>query len=160
MPTLSCKRFVCMPAQSCKLQAYTAQHSIEQCSASTPTWAPVGTFAAMLASASSQGLPFQEPQKQLCQRAAQASLQPSGPVWEQADLDSIPVPPPCNLPDVVVNFVKHNFLGKEVLRHENMQAGVQDACQQKQLKTLITEISAAVTTAFNDKTYKRHWTFQ
>lgn len=112
--------------------------STEQCLASTPTWAKVGNFAAMIACASSQGLPSQE--SQLCQRAAQASLQPSVPVWEQADMDSIPVPPHCNLPDVVVNFVKHNFLGTEVLRHENMQAGVQDASQQKQLKAWKTQL--------------------
>lgn len=115
---------------------------------------PSGTFEAMLASAalpsglgqfsartaSSQGLPFEETQKQLRQGASQASLQPSVPVWEQADLDSIPVPPHCNLPDVVVKVLKRNFLGKEVLRHENMQAGVQDVSQQKQLKAWKTEL--------------------
>ena len=84
--------------------------------------------------------PFQESQKQLRQRASQASLQPSVPVWEQADLDSVPVPPHCNLPDVAVNFLKDKFLGKEVLRHESMQAGVQDASQQKQLKAWKTEL--------------------
>ncbi|KAA6422924.1 MAG: hypothetical protein FRX49_06913 [Trebouxia sp. A1-2] len=36
--------------------------------------------------------------------------------------------------------MKHNFLGKEVLRHENMQACVQDASQQKQLKAWKTEL--------------------
>ena len=98
----------------------------------------LGQFSAR--TASSQGLPFEETQKQLRQRASQASLQPSVPVWEQADLDSIPVPPHCDLPDVVVKVLKRNFLGKEVLRHENMQAGVQDVSQQKQLKAWKTEL--------------------
>lgn len=66
--------------------------------------------------ASSQGLSHDETQKQVRQQASQASLQPSVPLWEQADLDSIPVPSHCNLPDVVVSVLKRNFFGKEVLR--------------------------------------------
>ena len=67
-------------------------------------------------------------------------MQPSVTVWQQADLDSIPVPRHCNLPDVVVNVLKHSFLGKTVLQYEGVQTGVQDVVQQKQLKAWKTQL--------------------
>lgn len=41
---------------------------------------------------------------------------------------------------MVVNVLKHNFLGKTVLQYEGMQTGVQDVIQQKQLKAWKTQL--------------------